>query len=254
MDKDGILEQLVSMTRFLGDPTRDFAILGEGNTSARADANTFWVKASGVHMGGIDANGFVQVRFDKVLELLNTDDLSDDNVKAGLNAAKVDPSITVRPSVETTLHALALQLENVNFVGHTHPTAVNAILCSQMAEEAITGSLFPDMVVYCGPAPAYVPVTDPGVLLARAVKKSITKYQHTYGYSPKVILMQNHGLIALGATASQVQAITSMYVKAARILLGTYALGGPHFLADDAIARIDNRGDINYRRRKWGIK
>jgi rhamnose utilization protein RhaD (predicted bifunctional aldolase and dehydrogenase) len=242
------------MTKFLGDPTRDFAILGEGNTSARADANTFWVKASGAHMGGINADGFVQVRFDKVMELLDSSDLSDENVKAGLDAAKVDPNVTVRPSVETTLHALALQIENVNFVGHTHPTAVNAILCSQKAEEAIAGSLFPDMVVYCGPAPAYVPITDPGVLLARAVKKSITEYQDNYGYSPKVILMQNHGLIALGATASQVQAITSMYVKAARILLNTYLLGGPHFLSDDTVARIDNRGDINYRRQKWGIK
>ncbi|MCJ7736248.1 MAG: class II aldolase/adducin family protein [Anaerolineae bacterium] len=254
MGKDGILEKLISMTRFLGEPAQDFAILGEGNTSARADAETFWVKASGVHMGGIDADGFVQVRFDKVMELLQTDDLGDDNVKAGLNAAKIDPSVTVRPSVETTLHALALQLDGVNFVGHTHPTAVNAILCSQIAEEAISGSLFPDMVVYCGALPAYVPLTDPGVLLARAVQKSITEYQDAHGFSPKVILMQNHGLIALGATASQVQATTSMYVKAARIVLGTYALGGPHFLDAATVSRIDNRGDINYRRRKWGIK
>jgi len=254
MEQNSVLQQLISMTRFLGDPARDFAILGEGNSSARADEETFWVKASGTHMGSIDADGFVRVHFEKVLELLEYDDISDENVKAGLNAAKQDPEVTVRPSVETVLHALALQLKDVNFVGHTHPTAVNAILCSKHAQEAIVGALFPDMVVYCGPAPAYVPVTDPGVLLAKAVQQSVSEYQDTHERTPKVILMQNHGMIALGSTASQVQAITSMYVKAARILLGTYALGGPHFLSADAVARIDERDDIHYRREKWGIR
>jgi rhamnose utilization protein RhaD (predicted bifunctional aldolase and dehydrogenase) len=254
MPPNKILEQLIAMSRNLGDPALDYAILGEGNSSARIDGDTFWVKASGTEMGTIEAGGFVQVRFDPVLSMLEADSLSDDDVKAGLEAAKVDPSVSVRPSVETVLHALALQLEGVNYVGHTHPTAVNAILCSKKAEEAIAGRLFPDEIVYCGPAPVYIPYTDPGTPLARRVRDSIQDHIDEYREVPKVVLMQNHGLIALGRTAQEVENITAMYVKTARVILGTYALGGPHAMTAEAVDRIHTRPDELYRRQEWGSR
>ena len=244
-----ILAQLVTMSNNLGDPALDYVILGEGNTSARADADTFWVKASGTELRTIESSGFVQVRFDRVLALLEAGDLSDEDVKAGLEAAKVDPSVTVRPSVETVLHALALQLEGVHFIGHTHPTVVGALLCSQKVEEAVAGRLFPDEIVYCGPASVYIPYTDPGVPLARKVRDSIDQYVDEHHEIPKVVLMQNHGLIALGRTARQVEDITAMAVKAARVLIGAYALSGPRFLTAENVDRIHTRPDEAYRRR-----
>ena len=53
-------------------------------------------------------------------------------VKADLYRA-CHPGITVRPSVETSLH----EIINYAFVVHTHPTLVNAITCSNKAEETI---------------------------------------------------------------------------------------------------------------------
>lgn len=251
MSADDTLNTLVACSRRLGDPALDYVILGEGNSSARIDADTFWVKASGAEMRSIGPAGFVQVRFDRVLTLLEEDDLSDAQVKAGLEAARVDPRATARPSVETVLHALALRLDGANFVGHTHPTPVNAVLCSQRAEEAIAGRLFPDEIVYCGPAPVYIPYTDPGVPLARKVRDEINRYLDEYRETPKVILMQNHGLIALGKTAAEVENITAMYVKTARVILGAQALGGLHFMSAEAVARIHTRPDEQYRRQEW---
>jgi rhamnose utilization protein RhaD (predicted bifunctional aldolase and dehydrogenase) len=246
------LDQLIAMSRVLGDPALDYAILGEGNSSARIDEDTFWVKASGAEMRTIEAGGFVQVRFDAVLAMLEAGELADGAVKAGLEAARVDPTARARPSVETVLHALALKLDGVNFVGHTHPTAVNAILCSQRAEEAIAGRLFPDEIVYCGPAPVYIPYTDPGLPLARKVRAEINRYLDEYRERPKVILMQNHGLIALGQTALEVENVTAMYVKTARVILGAYALGGIQAMSPEAVARIHTRPDEQYRRQEWG--
>jgi rhamnose utilization protein RhaD (predicted bifunctional aldolase and dehydrogenase) len=247
-----ILDQLIAMSRVLGDPALDYAILGEGNSSAQIDGDTFWVKASGAEMRTIEPGGFVQVRFEPVLDLLEQEGADDPAVKAALEAARVDPAATARPSVETVLHALALKLEGVNFVGHTHPTAVNAILCSQKAEEAVAGRLFPDEIVYCGPAPVYIPYTDPGVPLARKVREEIDRYLDEYRERPKVILMQNHGLIALGQTALEVQNITAMYVKTARVILGAYALGRVQAMSPEAVARIHTRPDEQYRRQEWG--
>ncbi len=252
VDRYEILNRLITMSRNLGQPENDYVILGEGNTSARVDDSTFWVKASGTKLHGIDANGFVEMNFDRVLRILDSNDLSDEEIKRELGAARMDPAVETWPSIETVLHALVLTLGEAKYVGHTHPTAVNAILCSQKTEEAIQGRLFPDEIVVCGPIPAYVPYADPGLPLARKVWEVLTRYPREHGENPRVILMQNHGLIALGSTPDTVENITSMYVKTARILLGTYTLGGPRFLSAGEVERIHTRPDELYRRKKLG--
>ena len=252
MSNNDVLSHLITMSNNLGDPVNDYVILGEGNTSAKIDNETFWVKASGTQLRTIDQTGFVQVRFDRVLALLDASDLDDEGIKAGLAAVKVDPTAKAHPSVETALHALALQLDGINFVGHTHPTAINALTCSAGFETAVSGRLFPDEIVICGPVAVVVPYTDPGMPLARQVRDLLKQHLNKYREVPKVILMQNHGLIALGQTAHQVENITAMAVKTARILLGTYAAGGPRFLTDYDVERIHTRPDELYRRRLLG--
>jgi ribulose-5-phosphate 4-epimerase/fuculose-1-phosphate aldolase len=64
--------------------------------------------------------------------------------------------------------------------------------------------------------------------------------------------MQNHGFIALGDTPRQVENTTAMAVKAARILVGAYALGGAHFMSQQAVDRIHTRPDEHYRQRLLG--
>jgi len=172
--KDNVLEQLLKLSRNLGDPANDYVILAEGNTSAKVDEETFWVKASGTQLRTMTYPDFVQIRFDTALALLGKD-VDDQGVKDGLNAAKVDSSVKPHPSVETILHALALQLDGINFVGHTHPTAINALTCSVGLEKAVSGRLFPDEIVICGPAPVIVPYTDPGLPLARKVRDLINR-------------------------------------------------------------------------------
>lgn len=254
------LAQLVAMSKNLGDPTNDCIILGEGNTSALNPDGTFWVKASGYQLPTIEAEGFVRVSLERALKILEAEDLGDSDVKARLLDARVDPETgrwpapnnDVRPSTETVFHALCLSLDDVNFVGHSHPVAVNALTCSQAFEEAFSGRLFPDEIVICGIAPVIVPYTDPGIPLAREIRRRINAYIETYGERPRVIVMQNHGMVALGRTTEQVENITAMMVKTARVLLGAYAAGGPRFLTPENVARIHSRPDEAYRRKLLG--
>lgn len=247
-----VLEDLITLSRSLGDPARDLAILGEGNTSARVDAETFFVKASGTTLATAEAASFVQCRFDKALAAVTGPDLSDTEVRAALEACRVDPAEKRMPSVETFLHAYLLSLRDINWVGHTHPSAVNAILCSKVSREAVSGRLFPDEIVCCGPAICYVEYTDPGVVLARTLRTRVEEFIDEHNMPPKVILMENHGFIATGKTPRDVEVATSMYVKTARILLGTYALGGPRFMTAENVARIHTRPDEHYRQRQIG--
>jgi rhamnose utilization protein RhaD (predicted bifunctional aldolase and dehydrogenase) len=248
---DEPLAQLVALSNRLGDPALDYAILGEGNTSVQADEATFWVKASGAELRTAGREQFVRVRFDRALAMLEAGDLDDAEVAAALEQVLAEPAGT-RPSVETVIHAVCLQLEGVRFVGHTHPTWINMITCSTRFEEAIAGSLFPDQIVICGPDAVAVPYVDPGLPLAREVKRCIDARLDAGRERPKAVYLQNHGFIALGATAKQIEDITAMAVKAARILVGACAAGSPRFLGPEAVRRIHDRPDEHYRQRVLG--
>ncbi|MEN6480184.1 MAG: class II aldolase/adducin family protein [Anaerolineales bacterium] len=245
-----ILQQLVTMSLSLARPDRDLVILGEGNTSAAVDDGTFYVKASGYQLPQATPAAFVRLHTAPTAAIADRETMTDAEFKAALDATKVDPCDARRPSTETVLHAIALGEFGARFVGHTHPIAVNTIMCSVAAEEAFRGRLFPDEIVVCGPAPAYVPYTDPGFELARKTREVLRRYADEYGQPPRVIVMQNHGLIALGGSAQEVDSITDMFVKTCRVLAGTYALGGPHFLSGANVDRIHTRPDEIYRRRE----
>jgi rhamnose utilization protein RhaD (predicted bifunctional aldolase and dehydrogenase) len=247
-ERHEILRQLVAMSRSLGDPSEGYVILGEGSTSASAGGDTFFVKASGMQLATAQESSFVEVRVRDTQALLGEKSISDEQIRSRLKAAMVDSESLQRPSVETILLGRALYSGAAEFVGHTHPTILNAILCSRWAEEAFAGRLFPDEIVVCGPAPVYVPYTDPGLPLARAVWTAVERHADLHQQWPRVILLQNHGLIALGQSAQEVVDITAMAVKAAQVLLGTYALGGPRFLPTSDVARLDSRPDEEYRR------
>lgn len=251
-DSQAILEELVALSHYMGDPSRDLAILGEGNTSARIDDETFYIKASGQMLETIAPAGFCKARFDRILPLFEGPDLTDAEVKEALLKCKEDDASPVMPSVETFFHAYLLSLPGINYIAHTHPIAVNSILCSVNAREAISGRLFPDEVVCCGVAPCFVEYTDPGIVLSKLIKQRVEEYIEEYGELPKVILMQNHGLIAVAKSPKDARTITNMYVKTARVILGTYALGGPRFMTEEDVRRIHTRPDEHYRQKQLG--
>ncbi|MEP6755183.1 MAG: class II aldolase/adducin family protein, partial [Chthonomonadales bacterium] len=199
-----------------------------------------------------DENTFVECSIDIALETLNGRDLSDTEVRQALLECRLDQSTSLMPSVETFLHGYLLSLADINWVGHTHPTAVNSILCAANSREAVSGRLFPDEVVCCGPAVCYVEYTDPGLPLARCLRDRVEAFIDTYNMAPKVILMENHGLIATGKTTRDVETATSMYVKTARVLLGTFCMGGPRYMTQENVDRIHTRPDEHYRQRQIG--
>ena len=121
-------------------------------------------------------------------------------------------------------------------MGHTHPVSVNAITCSKDWKQITNARLFPDEIVCCGVAPVHVEYTDPGVTLARKIKNAVECHSKEHGERPKAIIMQNHGLIAIGSTESEVKSITAMWDKTAKVLAGTFQFGGPNYLTQADVA------------------
>jgi len=237
----------------LGREERKLAILGEGNTSARESDEVFWVKASGASLGTLTTTGLAPCRFSALLPLLSRKGMSDAQIDEALIAARTDPQAK-KPSVEAIFHAYLLTLPGVAFVGHTHPVAVNSLLCTALGKTFAKRRIFPDEIVCCGVESVYVPYTDPGLKLAAAIRKATTDYIKRLSRAPRVILLENHGLIALGASPEAVLAATLMAVKAAEILLGACASGArPRFLTAEQVMRIAGRPDEHYRQRALGL-
>jgi rhamnose utilization protein RhaD (predicted bifunctional aldolase and dehydrogenase) len=243
-----MIEPLLEMTRTLGMPEHDYVIIGEGNTSFRDSADTFWVKASGFGMRGIEAHGFVQLHLAPVLALLDQK-IDNETMHQAVAAAKADPEVQTKASVEATFHAMLLHECDVRYVGHTHPTAINSLMCSTRAQQFAENRMFPDEIVLCGPESVFVQYVDPGLPLAVAMRQRVRDYIARYNEAPKVILMQNHGLIALGNTPTEVLNVTAMCVKAARIFAAACAVGHPTYFTRDEILHIYKRPDEIFRRK-----
>jgi rhamnose utilization protein RhaD (predicted bifunctional aldolase and dehydrogenase) len=187
-----------------------------------------------------------------LVALLDHATLGDTAVDQALLDARIDPAAR-KPSVEAMFHAWLLTLPGVHFVGHTHPSAVNALLCSPYAEAFARQRRFPDEVVCCGPESVLVPYIDPGLALGCAIRDAVKSSIASTGIVPRVVLLKNHGLIALGATPAGVLAATLMTVKAARITLGAITAGGPVPMSRADVDRIAGRSDEHYRQRALGI-
>ena len=242
-----VLKELVALSRAVGRREEDCAILGEGNTSARADDSSFWVKASGTNLAAIDEQGFVRVSFAGVLKLLEMPSPDAQTVQRAYDEAKMDKTQKRRPSVETLFHAVCLSLPGVTFVAHTHPAPVNMLCCSATFPESLRGRMYPDEVVWLGVDSVFVPYRDPGVELARELSAAFAAYQSQSGDLPRVAYLQNHGLVALGGTRSAAESTTFTAVKAARVRLGAMAAGGIRLLPETEVRRIAGRPDEAYR-------
>lgn len=246
------IEKLLDLSHELGREERGLAILGEGNTSARLDASTFGVKASGSNLGSLRAEEVAVCRFDALLPLLERNDMNDLEVDQALLESRVDKSAK-KPSVEALFHSYLLSLPDVQFVGHTHAIAVNQILCSPRAREFAENRIFPDEIVCCGVASVFVPYTDPGLKLSQAIRAATTEFIAEYARAPRVILLENHGIITLGKTPQAVLAGMLMAEKAARIWVGAAALGGPKYFTQENIERIAGRPDEHYRQKALNL-
>lgn len=246
------IASLLQLSHDLGSDRLRMAILGEGNTSVRLDGETFAVKASGSNLATLTEDGVAVCRFDKLLPLLDAPSATDAEIDAALYGARVDERAK-KPSIEALFHAYLLTLPGVRCVGHVHAIAVNQILCSPRAREFARKRIFPDDIVMCGAESVYVPYSDPGLGLAKAIRDQLVAFVRRTGREPKVILLKNHGIIAVGPSPKAVLGTLLMAEKSAEIFVGAAALGGPDFLTSYQVARIAGRPDEHYRQKMLGM-
>ena len=152
-----------------------------GNTSIKG-ADTMWIKASGTELANATTH-------DIFIEVDRHAATREARMEAGDGSCKttvIDPSIKLRPSIETTFHAI---LDHA-VVAHTHSIATISHVISpqglEMAKKKLSGLPF-----------SIVPYAKPGLPLTQEILARLTT-------DTKIILLQNHGLICVGASVAEV--------------------------------------------------
>jgi len=203
----------------------DYAICGEGNVSVR-DGNNFKIKSSGTS-----------------LRTLSEDDLT----LCDIDGNQLDESHK-KPSIEVCFHSWIMKtFPEINFIAHTHPTETCKILCSSEIHEFSSIRLFPDQVVRNGVKSCVVPYASPGEKLLSAIETSVSHFINHEGYFPKLILMQNHGIIVAASSAKDCIASTHMCEKSAEIYIGAKSFT-LKTLNKEHIMEIDSDPREKYRR------
>lgn len=183
------LQELVKISRRYGSDER-FLLAGGGNTSFKDDEYLF-IKASGFALSTIEENGFVKMRRDSLDSIWTKEYPIDPNSReatalADLMNSRAPGEQQKRPSVETLLHNAIPHA----YVVHTHPALVNGLTSSRGGEnlaERIFGSRM-----------LWIPVVNPGYVLAVTIKNAMDAYQKEHIALPAFILLQNHGVFVSG--------------------------------------------------------
>jgi len=90
-----------------------------------------------------------------------------------------------------------------------------------------------------------------GNVSVRLDEKYVSKFVDKEGYFPKLILLQNHGIISASASKKDCAASTLMCEKSADIFIGARLLGGVKFLTEQEVADVDLCPNENYRRNMY---
>jgi len=196
----------------------------EGNISAKTD-NGLLIKASGTNLSN-----------------LSTDDL----VSFDLDGNQLS-NFDKKGSMELGFHTFLLGFKDINYISHTHPANTIKILCTKYSSIFSEKRIFPDQVIFNGLKSCLIPYAKPGDELTQIIKKYVTDFIENYDFFPKLILLENHGIIACGKTIEECIIITEICEKSADIFLGSILLGDIRFLSDDETNDLINDKKEKYR-------
>jgi rhamnose utilization protein RhaD (predicted bifunctional aldolase and dehydrogenase) len=153
-----------------------------GNTSVKIDGQ-MWIKASGTELAeALDKNIFVAVDPAKAMQEL--DGFGDGSCRSAL----IDPDCGLRPSIETTFHAMF----DHRFVFHFHSVAT---ICHAITEEGRTALA----EKLSGLQWVSAPYRKPGIPLTKAIREAVGDREI------QVVVLNNHGVIIVGDSIDEVR-------------------------------------------------
>ncbi len=196
------IKNFIAFSKYAGERF-DLVQAGGGNSSVKLDDGTMLIKASGFLLSDVEEQqGYSKVITRQISSIVNNNQLLEASSKrdresitgALVKAGTLDAEN--RPSIETLLHSLLSK-----FTLHTHPIVVNTVVIQKNWKEIVKGIFLSDEVAFVG-------YKTPGIELALELKQELENYNQI----PKIIFLQNHGLIISSNEANEISELTDYVV------------------------------------------
>ena len=233
---DILINDTLTLAQSLGTHPARLILAEEGSLAARITDTRMVVSRRGAHLAALTAADLVHFDLQKLTEVLAMEPVLPEDI-AG---AQLHAEFGAEPHEDVTLFACLLALDPALRVAvHIHPAIVDQIIASPRARQFADRRTVHNEVLALGSASLLVNFADPGVPLTREIQKKMILWRDRNKSVPRVILVQNHGVILLGASGLALLRSIEALLKYAELFAGASLLGGPVFLTPQAITQIE---------------
>lgn len=120
------------------------------------------------------------------------------------------------------------------------------------AYSKISKPFTPDIIVYCKSKYLYIDRSDTPESIIDQFKAEYNAFIAQNTYAPKVVLIKDYGMVAIGDNAAQTEIILDVFEDMMKISAYSESFGGQHFMTSEQIQFIDTWEVENYRRKVAG--
>lgn len=231
--------RLVEIAHAIGSHPARLTLGSEGSCALRVSDDEFLVTRRGASLARLAEADVVTIGSAVARRLLELEELPEE----GVSEAVRSPA-EASPSTDMLIYAQLFEMDGLAIATHTQPVEINQIISSPRARQFADRRTVASDVVACGGGSVLVPFADPGLALAKEVKRKIMLWRDRYKLVPKLLLLQSHGMMVSGNDLTAVMEMSEMMIKSAQVFIGSAMMGGPMFLSPNHVASIEAIGPL----------
>lgn len=145
-----------------------------------------------------------------------------------------DKASTILPAIQAMFSA-----KKSAFLKLRNNALIESFLESKQTFEKISRPFTPDIIVFCKSHYLYIPEENNSVKILKAIQDGLHKFQHSYGYHPKIILVKHLGIISVDVNEKYSEIVLDIFEDLIKISCYSDNFGGPHFMNDQEILFIE---------------
>ena len=202
------------------------------------EPKVIWLQNHGIFVAADTVEEIKEIYKDifSLLEESITHSLPEGDIKVNSNVLEILPAMRMMVS-NKELKTLKVR-NNV---------LINYFADSEENQRQIAIPFTPDAIVYCKSNYIFIN-SESNEEIRDEAKDKIAMFEERFGYLPKVLLINNLGLVAVGDNAKQCDTILDVYEDAMKTAYLSQSFGGAHPMTQTQINFIDNWEVENYRR------
>jgi ribulose-5-phosphate 4-epimerase/fuculose-1-phosphate aldolase len=233
---DSLINETLALGHSLGNHPARLILAEEGSLASRITDTRIAVTRRGAHLAELAAGDLVHFDLARLSDVIALEPVLPED----LAGAQLHADYGAEVHEDLTLFACLLALDpTLRVAVHIHPVIVDQITASPRARQFADRRTVHNEVLALGSASLLVNYADPGIPLTREIQKKMILWRDRNKSVPRVILVQNHGVILLGSTSLGLLRSIDALLKYAELFAGASLLGGPVFLTPQAITQIE---------------